>query len=183
LKQELETIAPLQAATAGMIQKLLKQTTIEARNLARGVFPTQIETDGLASAIRDFVSQKNALGDGIISFVSCGDIRVEDTQIAMHLYRITQESVNNAIRHSAAKSILVVLSQEGPCLELTISDDGRGFETVDNTVRGIGLRTMCYRAQLIGAAIAITNRPGPGAMVRCTIRIPAGTVVSHASPR
>jgi signal transduction histidine kinase len=185
LKEDLEVDGLPQAATAGIIQKFLKDTIVEARNLARGIFPVQVENDGLASALNELATKANFIREGSVRFESSGDIEIEDMKVAVHLYRIAQEAMSNASRHANASSITLGLSQEGRNLVLTISDNGSGFKVSGNPVDGIGLRTMRHRAQLIGASIAILSEPGRGTIVECVLPIPvpksSETLVSHSA--
>lgn len=88
----------------------------------------------------------------------------DEAQVA--LYRIAQESLNNIIKHSEAKHVWVKLCMETdggtPVLQLSIRDDGRGFDPGNNTHEQLGLRIMNERAQSLKAAIAIASTPGAG---------------------
>jgi signal transduction histidine kinase len=183
LREELEAGGLPQAAIAGKIQKYLKETIVEARNLARGIFPVQVESDGIVSALRDLATKANFVREGSVQFHASEDIRVGDSQVALHLYRIAQEAMSNAARHANSSRIALGISQKGRELTLTISDDGEGFTEDGNASEGIGLRTMRYRAQLIGASIAIRSGPERGTVVECVLNLPsaepAGVLASH----
>ena len=178
LKKELEALGLPQAVMAGKIQAFLKETIVEARSLARGIFPVQVESDGLTSALGELATKANFTGDGTVAFTASGEVRIEDPQIAVHLYRIAQEAMSNASRHSNASRIDLGLSREGALLVLRISDNGRGFRPEANAVECLGLRTMRYRAQLIDATIEIRSEPGSGTVVECALHLPA----THSTP-
>jgi signal transduction histidine kinase len=172
LREELEAGGLPQAVTAGKIQQYLKETIIEARNLARGIFPAQVESDGLVSALNELATKANFIREGAVQFESSGDIRIADPQVALHLYRIAQEAMSNAARHANSSRTTLSLSQKGPNLRLAVADNGIGFKADKNTLSGIGLRTMQYRAQLIGASITVTSRSGRGTTVECLLPLP-----------
>jgi signal transduction histidine kinase len=90
--------------------------------------------------------------------------------MATHLFRIAQEAVNNAIKHSRAKCIEVSLVERPPWLVLEIRDDGIGFEETDGIAcPGMGLRIMRYRASAIGGTLTIEHGEDRGTKVRCMV--------------
>jgi signal transduction histidine kinase len=97
-------------------------------------------------------------------------VEVADATVATHLYRIAQEAVNNALKHSKTKKINVSLVQSRQQLVLAVRDDGCGFSHPALNHDGMGLRVMRYRADLIGAKLDITGQSGKGTCVTCTLR-------------
>lgn len=86
-------------------------------------------------------------------------------EIGFEYYRIVQETVGNAIRHAEATCICVDLSLEGKRLSLLVTDDGKGF-VPDRKSRGVGLRTIQQRAEIIGGKIKIGYHAGSGCPYR-----------------
>jgi NarL family two-component system sensor histidine kinase LiaS len=86
------------------------------------------------------------------------------------LYNIAQEALNNALRHAQAKSILVRLDFEEHCVELTVEDNGCGFE-LDGTSGGMGLHNMQERAEEIGAAFSILSAPHQGTKIHLRLEL------------
>jgi signal transduction histidine kinase len=84
-----------------------------------------------------------------------------------HLYRIAQEALANALKHSHANSIKVTLDIEREHVRLEICDDGWGVKDADQNAPGLGLRTMQYRASMIGARLKITPFRPNGTRVIC----------------
>jgi signal transduction histidine kinase len=164
---------------AAKIQKHLKETIVEARNLARGIFPVQVESDGIVSALRDLATKANFVREGSVHFHASEDIRIGDSQVALHLYRIAQEAMSNAARHAHSSHIALSLVRQGDDLTLTIADDGEGFREDTTASEGIGMRTMRHRAQLIGASIAIRRGPERGTVVECVLNLPSAEPSSH----
>jgi signal transduction histidine kinase len=99
---------------------------------------------------------------------------VDNNTTATHLFRIAQEALNNALRHSRARQINLYLTKlDEHQISLEICDDGVGIEPChgdsDQSQTGIGLRTMDYRARIIGGWLQIERRSNGGTVVRCVI--------------
>ncbi len=171
LKADLDAHASPDAGMAGVIQKMLKDAVVEARRVARGIFPVQVDAAGLLAALDEMVATTNQLRQASATFNAHGDIQIEDPQVNMHLYRIAQEAFSNALRHSGARHVAIALSLYGGRLSMTIADDGCGFVPETARAEGMGLRTMRYRAQLIGADLEITSDASGGTMVRCSLHL------------
>ena len=174
LRSELEENGISHAATARVIQKLLRETIVDARNLARGIFPVHMDAEGLSIALNDLVSTTNQLRQTAITFEASDNIQIKEPATAMHLYRSAEEALSNAMRHADASNVAVRLVRDGYALIITVSDDGRGFcfSSSEASSEGMGLRTMRYRANLIGAKLTVDTRPSEGTFVMCSIPIP-----------
>jgi len=171
LKLDLEVEGSPQAKLAAEIQKRLSTATLEARSLARGISPLPMEADGLAVALRELVMVTRTLCHAAIGFESDDDIVVRDAEVAMHLYRITQEALSNAMRHSNATRVDVRVMRDDRRLSISVADDGCG-SAIQGRPDGMGWRTMHYRAKLIGAQIEKESRPAGGTTVRCSLPVP-----------
>jgi two-component system NarL family sensor kinase len=93
------------------------------------------------------------------------------------LFRIAQEALTNARRHAGAQRIGLALARSGPAVELTIDDDGRGFDPHSVALhpqRGIGLRNMAERMEAIGGQLAIASSAA-GTTVRARVTIEGNT--------
>ena len=94
------------------------------------------------------------------------------------LFRIFQEVINNIIKHAAAKKVDIRIAFTEELLNITVIDNGKGFDTTplsisDNPAFGLGLRNMQNRARLIGADFSITSIPGTGTTIN--IQLPLST--------
>jgi signal transduction histidine kinase len=168
LKMDLELEGSAKVSLASEIQKRLSAATLEARNLARGIYPVSMETDGLSLALRELVMTTKTLHQASIGFESDEDIVVRNSEVAMHLYRITQEALSNAMRHANATQVNVRLMRENQGVTISVADDGRG-SSIQARPDGMGWRTMRYRAKLIGAEIKVESKPAGGTTVRCSL--------------
>jgi signal transduction histidine kinase len=87
----------------------------------------------------------------------------------LHLYRIAQESVTNAIKHAEAKQITISLERNSHlCLE--IKDDGRGFDPEIVPEGSMGLQMMRYRANVVGAELRVQSSPKEGTLIKCVVK-------------
>jgi two-component system, NarL family, sensor histidine kinase UhpB len=92
---------------------------------------------------------------------------------------VAQEALSNAAQHAEAESVEVSLARTQGAVELTVTDDGRGF-TFDQASRGLGMGGMRERALLVGGDLRIESRPGVGTRVR--LRVPIENVDGSALP-
>jgi len=89
-------------------------------------------------------------------------VRIYNSQIAINMYYIVQEAINNAVKHGEVKNIIVTYSSNEDNIYLSIEDDGKGFNENKITSPGIGLELMKYRARAIGGSLDINSNPGSG---------------------
>ena len=95
---------------------------------------------------------------------------VEDNGVALHLYRIAQESVTNAVKHGRPKQVSITLSSGPGGLKLCVRDDGMGLPESPN-LSGSGLKIMRYRAAAIGAKLTLERGSDGGTVVTCSLPV------------
>ena len=95
-------------------------------------------------------------------------MRVPDDTVALHLYRIAQEAVTNAVKHSGAKNILISLDRNPTHTCVSVQDDGKGL-VVKRRSKGLGLHMMRYRANALGGELKIERRRTGGTEITCVI--------------
>ncbi len=167
LEQRLAAAALPETKVAHQIADVVDGAITEARAIARGLFPVQLEADGLSAALQELAASVNAHTPIKCRALCPGPPLVRDNTVATHLYRIAQEAVNNAIKHSRARSIVIQLKTENYQIELTVTDDGAGMAD-PLPATGLGLHIMDYRARTIGGTLSISHPPsGPGTRVYC----------------
>jgi two-component system CheB/CheR fusion protein len=152
---------------AELIRDLSASAVTRARHLCAGLFPAELEKDGLASALQHIAVNQEQLFRVSCSFKNACSKEISDKSVALHLYRIAQQAANNAAMHSKAKHIVITLAEKGSGVVLTIEDDGTGIVQSGRKTEGMGLHIMRYRARIIGAVLAITKRPDGGTKVEC----------------
>jgi PAS domain S-box-containing protein len=174
LEQQLTARHAAEAAQAAQIVTFTNQAIEQARTLAGGLAPVTLETYGLVFALQELAASVEALFHCSCKVSSHHAIHITDHAVAMHLYRIAQEAVNNAIQHGKAIQITITLSvqPEGGML-LMVQDDGVGLPTGVAKRRGMGLRIMHHRARMIGAILEVQRQTYGGTRVICTLDNPA----------
>ena len=141
----------------------LKQT----RGLARSLCPMELAGDGLARALDRLAVTTNSLYRIPCTFDCTGKSWIDDEQAATQLYYITHEAVNNALKHAKAKQIAIRLHSLPQEISVSIEDDGVGISENSCPTGGLGLRTMSYRATMIGARLDIHRGQDGGTVVEC----------------
>ena len=146
---------------------LANQAMRELLSLARQLRPTALDDLGLAAAIAGLVER---LGEGEIegTVVVEGDFTDLSDDAQLVVYRVAQEALSNAARHSGAARVAVTLRRDAKGVELTVADDGRGFAFAESE-RGLGIGGMRERALLVEGELTIESRPGAGTTVRLTV--------------
>jgi signal transduction histidine kinase len=158
-----------EAADASKVVTLVEDGIELARNLARGLYPVEMEAEGLMAAFQELASSITKGAKVRCVFECDKPVLIHDDAIATHLYRITQEAVRNAIRHSKAKRIGINLSEDGGIIRLTIEDDGIGMPEDSHPTDGLGVQIMAHRAAMIGGTFAIEPAPTGGTIVVCSL--------------
>jgi|GEM_PF-175184 len=167
------------ATDARQIENAVRDAAAQARNLARGLFPVQLNHGGLGVALDEMASTTKRLTGVEVVFTETGDTGLADSGVGMQLYRVAQEALGNAIKHGDARRVEISMIQEGERLTLTISDDGCGFPsppeispgagTESARSAGMGLRSMRYRARSIDAELEIRAGSPRGTMIICRL--------------
>ncbi|HEY3766651.1 MAG TPA: GAF domain-containing sensor histidine kinase [Gaiellales bacterium] len=155
------------------VRRLAAEARAEMRSLVFQLRPADLEADGLVATLRKHVE---VLG------------RVHPTRVEMHvhgdalpaasaqreLYRIAQEALQNALKHSGAGTIRLDLELGPQAAVLTVTDDGAGFDPADPIVRSqhLGLTVMDERARAVHGRLELRSRPGAGTTVR--VEVPHG---------
>jgi PAS domain S-box-containing protein len=163
--------APEAQAEAARIGELIRNATKQARALARGLSPVEIEPNGLMAALDNLAINATNLFRVQCSFECPQPVLLQNRTSATHLYRIAQEAIGNAVKHGQAKAIVVSLKKLDEELILTVKDDGVGFNQDGRAIEGMGLRIMEYRADMIGAMLRIDSLKGEGTTVACRFRL------------
>jgi len=154
-------------ALASQLASGLQEAISQLRALSRGLMPVNIDAGGLAGALEILVDEVRLQTDIEVDLVITERVRVADDSSALHLYRITQEALNNAIKHSRASRIEISLGLVGSRGYLAIRDNGHGFEQHSHESRGLGLRIMRHRCEMIDAEFRIESSRDNGTEVKC----------------
>lgn len=154
---------------------MLDSSIKEMRRVAHNMMPEVLVRYGLSAALKEFCNEIDRSGVIHASYQSVGADAVEMEQTtAVTIYRIVQELVNNAIKHAAAKNVLVQLHWSGSeqLLSITVEDDGEGFDTARlRQSSGIGWNNIQNRVEFLKGKLDLSSAPGKGTSVLIEIRI------------
>ena len=174
IKEDLPPDRPDLSAQISEVGRFLREAITQTRSLARGLSPVHPGSGGLAEALEELAGRMSKGGRIRCVFESSKPKSDEaeggNVRAAGHLFRIAQEAVNNAVKHSGASQVLVRLVREDGLMRLEISDNGRGIPNSMGPSQGIGLQIMRQRASVIGAELELRSRTGSGTTVRCELR-------------
>jgi PAS domain S-box-containing protein len=149
------------------IGQFLRESIAQVRSLSRGLVPVNDQPDALWASLVELADRTNVPGRMECKLVSPAVVLVADNNLAGQLYRIAQEAVNNALKHSRAKKISLSLTRTAGALILVVMDYGRGFPKVLRP--GMGLQVMRHRASVINAELTVDAKPGQGTTIICRV--------------
>ncbi|PKL42380.1 MAG: hypothetical protein CVV41_14665 [Candidatus Riflebacteria bacterium HGW-Riflebacteria-1] len=152
----------------GQIENLVNQALDQARHLAHGLAYIEVKPSGILSHLKKLAAQANAVFGGDCKVKAVSKVVLRDAESATHLYRIAQEAVHNAIKHSGSPKVEIRLEINAETGRMTVKDFGKGLPSRSSRPRGIGLQLMRLRARLIGGSIRFVNRRERGFQVVCT---------------
>ncbi|SDA78586.1 Signal transduction histidine kinase [Algoriphagus alkaliphilus] len=153
---------------------MLDTSISEMRRVAHNLMPENLIKFGLDSALRDFFDDINLSGVIQLRYISIGlkDELIDQT-IAISLYRIIQELVNNILKHAEAKQALVQLTKTENLILLDVEDDGKGFEHSKMLLStGIGWTNIKSRLEYLNAKVTLDSAPGKGSSIHIEVQIP-----------
>ncbi|HVV72879.1 MAG TPA: PAS domain-containing sensor histidine kinase, partial [Verrucomicrobiae bacterium] len=169
LEQKLAGRSKQDAARAGEIAGHVREAIAQTRSLARGLSPVTLESEGLASALRELASNTEKMFGIGCTVVSPGPGEILAAAVSTHLYRIAQEAVSNAIKHGKATEVQIRLESQGTQVILSVTDNGSGIASRPPKAQGMGLRIMDYRAGMISGSLSIAKNPQRGTTVQCVV--------------
>jgi PAS domain S-box-containing protein len=141
----------------------------DARLIVQGLSPLT-DADGNLDAALEALARRSSLSGTPVRFSARHDVPVlVELKVRNHLYRIAQEAVQNALKHSGASAIDIELYSREGSIRLAVLDDGRGLPAESPSSIGLGMRTMRFRASAIGGKLLIGHREGGGNSVVCEV--------------
>ncbi len=170
LTQKMEREYLLDIAELNKISDLLHRAVSQARDTARGLYPGELEGPSLLHFLEELTSNTQNLSGISCQFFCPIPIFINDNNIATHIYKIAQEGISNAVKHGKAQSIKVSLIQHDGNVVLTIKDDGVGFMRNVKNSKGIGLKIMQYRANMIDASFQVESNVPHGVILNCILK-------------
>jgi signal transduction histidine kinase len=161
------------------VQNKLINLAESVRQSSRQLHPAILEHSGLPAALKEHCSELSELTGLHLNSVCLGDCQGLSREVAMCLYRVAQEALQNVVKHAQARAADVTLSIMNGTLSLTICDDGVRVPPEHLRVGGgLGLASMRERARLVNGRVEVTGQPNRGTTV--SVFIPLTEVEFHA---
>ena len=151
--------------TARKVVKLISQGIELTREIARGLYSSELDGDGLFSALES-LSRSASVGRVTCEFEHSGK-PPRSNELATQLYWVAREAVTNALKHAEPRNVRIQLQTTDDYLRLKVEDDGRGLRQ-DAMRDGIGLKVMAKRAELAGGILRV-EEAAQGTIVLCEI--------------
>jgi len=167
--------ASSEAQTAERMTQWLETVQRQIRTIIRELVPVEVDQQGLVAALRELAERTMEAHQLPCKFDCTQPITLADATLATHMYRIAQEAIANAVRHANATLATIRLEDDGDSFKLLITDNGIGVcasgvcSVEHDKNSGFGLRTMAYRAGLIGARFDIDDAEQGGTVVTCVV--------------
>jgi signal transduction histidine kinase len=165
----------------GSVAELAGQAQTELRAVIDGLTPPDLASGGLTGSLRAYAVLA-ASTHGADVAVHSAELPALGPQQETAVYRVAQEAIGNALRHSGARQVTVCLSQRQRSVVLEVSDDGSGFEP-RGPHAGLGLASMRERARSVGGKLTITSAPDAGTKVRLSIPVRPAEPPAHRPAR
>ena len=168
-----------EASQARKLTLMLEQTLDHARQIAHGLSPIMEEGDDVVRALIRLARNTEELCGLKCRVQAASDFKSMERDVSSQIYYITQEALNNILRHAKASQIDIHIASNEEEIVLKVSDDGCGFQPTTNS-DGLGLRFMRYRAAAVNGTLRVRNRPTGGTELEC--RIPTAAA-AHSKPK
>lgn len=169
LERKLKSRKSAEADVATELAGGLQHAVGQIRALSKGLVPVVIDAAGLMASLKELAGNTQKRYGVDCQFDCHNPTHVNDSVVATQLFRVAQEAVTNAVKHSGARHIVIRLESSDGHVVLSIHDDGIGFQPDRDQAGGVGLHIMNYRAGAIGAVLTILPADGGGTAVTCTL--------------
>lgn len=161
---EPRSAAPIEDRLRGINAELV-DLAVAVRRIAARLHPTIVDQVGLVASLAALVEEVERGSDLRIDVLTDGPLDDVSPETARAVYRMVQESLRNAVRHSSGRSARITLAVGPRHLDLCITDDGRGFDPARVRLGGLGIANLRERAAVAGGTVAIRSKPGHGTSV------------------
>ncbi|MFT5108904.1 MAG: two-component system sensor kinase FixL, partial [Pseudoalteromonas tetraodonis] len=152
------------------VVQMVSEANARAREMSRGLVPVIRESDGLATALSEIASRTTRLFGIKCTFSTPRPVFLDDNKFATQLFRVAQEAVSNACRHSGGDRIDITLERKSGELFLKVRDNGKGLPAAGaERTEGLGLLTMDHRAKMLGGQLNFALPQGGGTEVVCRV--------------
>lgn len=153
------------------VSDIINQSLIELRNLSKSLTDNNVDNDTLSQLITKECENINKLKKSKVIFEDFSSTRLLPYQVKNIIYRITQEFLQNSIKHGNCKTISIILDEKINHIILNLSDDGKGFDVINNKSLGIGLKNMKTRTEILKGSFLLKSELGKGTQLKIEIPI------------
>ena len=171
LSQKLEREGSIDVQSLRDLTAMVQKTISETRAMARELVPN-LGFEGFRGALEVLAAEISEYSKVQIEICCPQEIAFGDDEMVLHLYRLVQEAINNAIRHGSAENIEVRCRHEAGTIHVEVLDDGIGIPAQAKRGQGLGLSNMRQRAQMMAGTLHVTTRREGGTCVRCSYPAP-----------
>jgi signal transduction histidine kinase len=156
------------------LQNQVQEISADIHRLSYRLHPSKLDHLGLSAAIKSLCEQLNAAGNIRVYLHQQGVPASLPQDVTLCFFRIAQEALRNAVKHSRAKHVRVILKRVESTLNLTVTDDGCGFTGGPSTpLHGLGFISMRERARIAGGELQVQSSPGEGTHIELAVTLPA----------
>jgi two-component system, NarL family, sensor histidine kinase DegS len=157
--------------------KYLHRALEELRRMICGLYPLQLDENGILKSIENMIAEMQSTNGPEIEFCHDGDFELLSESWQMTIFRIVQECLTNACRHSHSRHILIGLVHDQDCITIQVQDWGGGFDSTEAKCKGYGLRSIRHSVESLGGTILVDTYPGKGTCIMAEIHLSG-----HATP-
>ncbi len=136
---------------------MIDKSCEQVRAISHNLVPPALKDFSLIEALEDYCGTTNSIHNVAVSFQSIGSAFAISKKIEVNIFRIVQELVNNSLKHAEATEIDVQISHQDDVIQLTIEDNGKGFDINQETNNGIGLQNVKSRVKYLNAKLDVTS--------------------------
>ncbi len=145
--------------------QLIDEACFEVRNISHDMMPGSLIRFGLIPALQDYTSKLKSDKKLAVDIINYGIPEKLDDSVSLNAYRIVQELLNNVIKHSGAREVLVQLTVKGNQLNIMVEDDGQGFDPELAKEKGMGLKNIISRVNYLNGEIHFDSEEGKGSNI------------------
>ena len=169
LYQRLQTKGMAEAETAAELTSGIPQVLGQLQTIVKGLLPLEIDAGDLIPALQALAANVEERTGVTCCLQGNGPVLTGSAGVAVQLYRIAQEAVNNAVKHAQSQRIVMTMTADHGQIKLEVCDDGVGIQANAEKPSGSGLRIMRHRAHVIGGTLNVTAGARGGTIVSCTV--------------
>jgi PAS domain S-box-containing protein len=164
------------------LQNQVQEISADIHRLSYRLHPSKLDHLGLSAAIRSLCEQLNAAGSIRVYLHQQGVPATLPKDLTLCLFRVAQEALRNAVKHSRARHVRVILKKVDNTMMLSVADDGCGFITgTSMPVEGLGFISMRERSRIAGGQFEVYSLPGQGTRIELTVPLRTNTVLTQTA--